>query len=62
MVGGRLEARGGVRLVPGLLGPKPVRPGTPRPKTIFLLGLLGPGLLGLYESPVREVYVEPGVV
>ena len=32
--------------VPGLLGPKPFRPGTPRPKSIFLLGLLGPGLLG----------------
>ena len=33
-------------LVPGLLGPKSFRPGTPRPKSIFLLGLLGPGLLG----------------
>ena len=32
--------------VPGLLGPKPFRPRTPRPKSIFLLGLLGPGLLG----------------
>ena len=30
----------------GLLVPKPFRPGTPRPKSIFLLGLLGPGLLG----------------
>ena len=28
--------------VPGLLGPKPFRPGTPRPKSIFILGLLGP--------------------
>ena len=35
-----------VSLVPGLLGPKPFRPGTPWPKSIFLLGLLGLGLLG----------------
>ena len=32
--------------VPGLLGPKSFQPGTPRPKSIFLLGLFGPGLLG----------------
>ena len=34
--------------VPGLLGPKPFRPGTPRPKSIFLLGLLGPVIKILY--------------
>ena len=32
-------------MVPGFPGPKPFRSGTPRPKSIFLLGVLGQGLL-----------------
>ena len=34
--------------VPGHFGPKPFRTGTPWPKSIYLLGLLGPGLLGSF--------------
>ena len=45
ILAGDIEMNPGPR-VPGLLGPKPFRPGTPRPKSIFLLGPLGQGLLG----------------
>ena len=53
---------GVVQWVPGLLGPKPFRSGTPRPKSINFSGTPRPGVLGpviklLYLWNIMEINV-----